>query len=102
MFFLTPALHQMSEEKLLNTYLLGLAFMLQNTTYQKNFEVSYNMTGISPPLQHLINGKTGCLKFQVHLIMKMKKVSMKKNIELILRLIELLTYGVYVLILNSK
>ena len=44
--FLDPSLTSNERrEKLLNTYLLGLAFMLQNTTYQKNFEVSYNMTG---------------------------------------------------------
>ena len=42
--FLDPILTSNERrEKLLNTYMLGLAFMLQNTTYEENFEVSYNM-----------------------------------------------------------
>ena len=43
--FLDPILTSNERrEKLLNTYMLGLVFMLQNTAYEKNFEVSYNMS----------------------------------------------------------
>ena len=42
--FLDPILTSNERrEKLLNTYMLGLAFMLQNTSYEENFKVSYNM-----------------------------------------------------------
>ncbi len=42
--FLDPILTSNERrEKLLKTYMLGLAFMLQNTKYEKNFEVSYNI-----------------------------------------------------------
>ena len=42
--FLDPILTSNERrEKLLNTYMLGLALMLQKTTYEGNFEVSYNV-----------------------------------------------------------
>ena len=43
--FLDPSLTSNERrEKLLKTYVLGLAYMLQGTAYQDNFEVKYNLS----------------------------------------------------------
>ena len=56
--FLDPILTSNERrEKLLNTYMLGLAFMLQNTAYEENFEVNYNMPESVLPTKTFDNWK---------------------------------------------
>ena len=69
-----------SREILLNTYKLGLASFLSNTDYQNLINVNFPHDKIITNKKKLTTGTIGFLNFMARLILKMRKVSVRKNI----------------------